>query len=47
MLRLRWENDIKMNLLLTGMGDMNGIDLAEDRERWWAFVNVAMNLRVP
>jgi hypothetical protein len=29
------------------MGDMDGTDLAEDRERWWVFVNVSMNLRVP
>jgi hypothetical protein len=23
------------------------IDLAEDRDRWWAIVNALMNLRVP
>jgi hypothetical protein len=26
---------------------MDGIDLAQDRERWWGFVNVVMDLRVP
>jgi hypothetical protein len=29
------------------VGDMGWIDLAQDRDRWWAFVNVVMNLWVP
>jgi hypothetical protein len=28
-------------------GGMDGIHLAQDRDRWLALVNVAMNLRVP
>jgi hypothetical protein len=28
-------------------GDMNRIDLAQDRGRWRAFVDAVMNLRIP
>ena len=28
-------------------GDMDWIDLSQDRDRWWAVVNAAMNLLVP
>jgi hypothetical protein len=29
------------------MGGADWIDLAQDRERWWALVNAVMNLQVP
>jgi hypothetical protein len=29
------------------MGGMDWIEQAEDRDRWWALVNVVMNLWVP
>jgi hypothetical protein len=29
------------------MGGMDWIDMAQDRDRWWALVSAVMNLRVP
>jgi hypothetical protein len=29
------------------MGDLDWLDLAQDRDRWWALVKVVMNFRVP
>ena len=45
--RLRWEYNIKMDLQEVGCGDVDWIDLAQDRERWRALVSTVMNLRVP
>jgi len=44
--RRRWEDNIKLDLRETGCGNMEWIDLAEDRDRWQTFVNVVMNFRV-
>ena len=30
-----------------GWGDMDWIELAQDRDRLWALLNTIMNLRVP
>jgi len=45
--RLRWEDNIKMDLQEVGCGSMDWIELAQDRDRWRALVNALMNLRVP
>jgi hypothetical protein len=45
--RRRWEDNIKMDLRDTGLGGMDWIDLAQDRDQWRALVNTVMNLRIP
>jgi len=45
--RLRWEDNIKMNLQEVGFGGVDWIDLARDRDRWRVLVNAVMNIRVP
>jgi hypothetical protein len=36
-----------MDLREIGWGDMDWIDMAQDRDRWRALVNTVMNFRVP
>jgi len=44
--RRRWENNIKMNLQEVGCEGIDWIELAQDRERWWALVNAVRDHRV-
>jgi hypothetical protein len=43
----KWEVNIIMDIREIGWGDMDGIDVAQDRDQWRALVNMIMNLRVP
>jgi hypothetical protein len=45
--RHRWEDNIKMDPIEIVFGDVDWIQLAQDRNRWRALVNTVMNLRVP
>jgi hypothetical protein len=44
--RRRWEDNIRMALREIGLGGMDWIDLAQDRNQWRVLVNTVMNLRV-
>jgi hypothetical protein len=44
--RRRWEDGIRMDLMEIGLGGVDWIRLAEDRDRWRAVVSAVMNLRV-
>jgi len=45
--RRRWEDNITMDLQEVGCGGRDWIELAQDRDRWRAFVNSVMNFLVP
>jgi hypothetical protein len=45
--RRRWVDDIGMDLVEVGWGDVDWIGLAQDGGRWRALVNSVLNLRVP
>jgi hypothetical protein len=42
----KWEDNIKINLKEIGSGIVDWIDVAEDRDRRQAVVNMVMNLQV-
>jgi hypothetical protein len=43
----RWSDNIRMDLVEVGWGDVNWIGLAQDRDGWRALVNSVLNFRVP
>jgi hypothetical protein len=45
--RRKWIDNIKMDLLETGLSVVDWIGLAQDRYRWRAPMNAVMNIRVP
>ena len=45
--RLRWEDNIRMDLEEIGINVGNWVDSVQDRNYWRSFVNAALNLRVP
>jgi len=44
--RHSWEDNIIMDLQEVRCGGMDWIELAQERDKWRALVNVVMNLRV-
>jgi hypothetical protein len=45
--RRRWLDNIRMDLFELGLGDVDWIGLAQDRDSWRAVVNSVLNFRVP
>jgi len=45
--KLRWEDNIKMDLQEMGGDCGDWMEMAQDRDRWRALVSTVMNLRVP
>jgi hypothetical protein len=45
--RRRWLDNIGMDVVEVGGGDVDWIGLAQDRDRWRALVNSVLNPRVP
>jgi hypothetical protein len=44
--RRRWEDEIRMHITEIGLGCVDWIQLAQDRDRWQAVVSAVINLRV-
>jgi hypothetical protein len=44
--RHRWKDGIRMDFWDIDGGSVEWIQLAQDKDQWWALVNMVMNLRV-
>jgi hypothetical protein len=44
--RHRWEDGIRMYLKEIGWVNVDWIQLAQDRDQWWALVNAVKNVQV-
>jgi hypothetical protein len=42
--RRRWVDNMRMDLVEVGWGDVDWIGVAQDRDRWRALVNSVLNL---
>jgi hypothetical protein len=45
--KCRWVDNIRMDLGEIGWGGVDWIDVAQDKDKWSALLNMALNLRVP
>ena len=45
--RRRWEDNIKTDLQEVGGSCRDWMELAQDRDKWWALVGTVRNLQVP
>jgi hypothetical protein len=45
--RRRWVDNIRMYLGEIGGDGVDQIDMAQDRDQWWALVKTVLNLQVP
>jgi hypothetical protein len=45
--RRRWEDNIKMDLQEVAGGRGDWVELAQDRDRWWALLSMVKNFWVP
>jgi hypothetical protein len=45
--RYRWEDNSRVDVRENGWEGVGWIHLVQDRDQWWALVNVVMNLPIP
>ena len=45
--RIRWEDNIRMDLIKIGINTRTWVDSAQHRNCWWALLDEALDIRVP